>query len=480
VPAPPGAAEHNSTDEDANVISFVSVGPAVPGLEVRIANDRGEDAGDRVEGQLWFRGPSATQGYYRNDAATAALFPQDAAAGWINSGDRAYRADGEMYITGRVKDIIIHAGQNLYPHEIEDGVARVPGVRKGCVVAFGAPNPATGTERLVIVAETRESEPAARARLAQAITAQVTSMIGAPPDVVEIVAPNAIPKTSSGKLRRDETKQRFVSGKLESGAPPAWVQVARLAAASSAGRIRRAMRRAGEIVYGCYALLVFIVVIPPAWLFVLVSKSRKASAAVTTATLRVYLKLAGWRVRLQGRELLREDVPRMFVANHASFADVLVLMATLGTDYHFVAKSEVGSMPLIGTFLRNLGHFSFNRGDSAARLQQAEQIEQALRDGESVFIFPEGTFTAQAGLRQFHLGAFKAAVAAGRPIVPVALAGTRRALRDGTVLPRRGDITITICPAIHAQSDASNWQEIVRVRDAAREAIARYAGEPLL
>ena len=137
-------------------------------------------------------------------------------------------------------------------------------------------------------------------------------------------------------------------------------------------------------------------------------------------------------------------------------------------------------MPLIGTFLRNLGHFSFDRGDSAARLRQAQEIEQALRDGESVFIFPEGTFTAAAGVRQFHLGAFKAAVAAGRPIVPVALAGTRRALRDGTVLPRRGVITITICPAILPQTDASHWQEIVRVRDAAREAIARYAGEPLL
>ena len=242
VPAPPDASAANSS-EDPNVISFVSVGPPVPRHEVRIVNDRGEDVGERVEGQLWFRGPSATQGYYRNEAATAALLPEGAAAGWVNSGDRAYRADGEIYITGRVKDIIIHAGHNLYPHEIEDAVAQVPGVRKGCVVAFGAADPIAGTERLVIVAESRERNRDARARLAQAITAQVTETLGLPPNVVEVVPPNVIPKTSSGKLRRDATKQRFLSGELDSDAPPVWLQLARLAAASSAGRIRTALRR---------------------------------------------------------------------------------------------------------------------------------------------------------------------------------------------------------------------------------------------
>ena len=210
----PITAEAPEPEDDANVISFVSVGQPIPRHEVRIVNDRGEDAGERVEGQLWFRGPSATQGYYRNESATAALFPQGAAAGWVNSGDRAYQAEGEIYITGRVKDIIIHAGRNLYPHEIEDVVAQVPGVRKGCVVAFGAADPTTGTERLVVVAETRERDPAARARIAQAITAQVSTALGLPPDVVKVVPPNAIPKTSSGKLQRDATKKRFLSGEL--------------------------------------------------------------------------------------------------------------------------------------------------------------------------------------------------------------------------------------------------------------------------
>jgi fatty-acyl-CoA synthase len=483
VPAPPHDSAPNSSpnsNEDPNVISFVSVGAPVPRHEVRIANERGEDVGERIEGQLWFRGPSTTQGYYRNEAATAALFPEGAAAGWVNSGDRAYRAGGEIYITGRVKDIIIHAGHNLYPHEIEDAVARVPGVRKGCVVAFGAADPIAGTERLVIVAESRERNHDARARIVQAITAQITETLGLPPNVVEIVPPNAIPKTSSGKLRRDATKQRFLSGELDSGATPVWLQLARLAAASSAGRIRAVLRRTAEAAYGCYAVAMFALILLPAWFYVLISRSRENSARVTTAALRAFLKMAGWRVRVDGREHLRENVPRMLVANHTSYADIVVLMAALGTDYHFVAKAEVMSMPFFKTFLRKLGHFSFRREDPQARLHQAEQIEDALRRGESVFVFPEGTFTAQSGVRPFHLGAFKAAIAAQREIVPIALDGTRRVLRDGTLLPRPGRITITICPPIAPPSSAEDWQQIVRVRDEAREIIARFAHETLL
>ena len=263
-----------------------------------------------------------------------------------------------------MKDIIIHAGRNLYPHEIEDVVAQVPGVRKGCVVAFGAADPTTGTERLVIVAETREKDREPRARIAQAITAQVSAALGLPPDVVEMVAPNAIPKTSSGKLQRDATKKRFLSGELDSIAPPAWMQIGRLAATSSVGRIRGALRRAVEVAYGCYALAIFGIVLLPAWLLVLISPTRKMAARITTAALRTYLTLAGWRVRVEGREHIRENVPRMFVSNHTSYVDVVVLMAALGTDFHFVAKGEVRSMPFFRTFLRKLGHFAFNREDS--------------------------------------------------------------------------------------------------------------------
>jgi len=145
-------------------------------------------------------------------------------------------------------------------------------------------------------------------------------------------------------------------------------------------------------------------------------------------------------------------------------------------------------MPFVGTFLKQMGHLKFDRTDPESRLRQAQQMEELLRNGESVFVFPEGTFTKEDGVRPFQLGAFKAAVATGVPIIPVSLAGTRRILRDGTYLPRPTSVTITLSPPIYPQTsgnasdhaESSGWHELIRLRDATRAAIARHAGEPLL
>jgi 1-acyl-sn-glycerol-3-phosphate acyltransferase len=148
---------------------------------------------------------------------------------------------------------------------------------------------------------------------------------------------------------------------------------------------------------------------------------------------------------------------------------------------------EVHGMPFVGTFLRQMGHLSFDRTDGNARLRQAEEMEGILRGGESVFVFPEGTFTKEDGIRPFQLGAFKAAVAAGVPIIPVSLVGTRRFLRDRTYLPRPTSVTITVSAPIYprvgdayAGGEGSDWHELIRLRDQTREAIARHVPEPLL
>jgi fatty-acyl-CoA synthase len=489
-----------ATLEDDTAISFVSSGGALSGHEVCLVNDRGEEVPDRTEGFLWFRGPSATSGYYRNPKATEALLPRGAANRtdeypWVNSGDRAYRADGEYYVTGRVKDIIIKGGRNLYPHEVEELAAQADGIRKGCIVAFGLKDEATGTEKMVVVAETREHDRARRSALASSVTDLVSRGLGLPPDRVELIPPGSIPKTSSGKLRREETKQLYLAGTLSASKPPAWLQIARLGTTSTARNLGRevsaGIKRGLEILYGVYFVIVFFLWIVPTWAMVSFIKNQKTAGRFTSSALKVLFGLIGCRVRVIGKEHMETPGAKIYASNHTSYFDVLPLMLGLGVPYRFVAKLEVGAMPFIGTFLDRMGHLKFDRTSAESRLRQAQEIEEFLRNGESVFVFPEGTFTSEDGVRPFQLGAFKAAVATGAPIIPVSLDGTRRFLRDGTYLPRPTNVTITISPPIYPRSatiannpvdssDSSDWHELIRLRDATRDAIVRHAGEPIL
>jgi fatty-acyl-CoA synthase len=484
---------------DSPALEFVSAGAPLSGVEVRIVDPHGAALPERIEGRLWFRSPSATSGYYKNPQATAALMRSDS---FLDSGDRAYLAASEIYITGRAKDIIIKGGRNIFPHEVEEIAGHVAGVRTGCVVAFGLPDAASGTEKLVVAAEIRNA--ADSARISSDITRAVSEAIGVPPDRIELLPPHSIPKTSSGKLRRSDTRRLFMDAKLGKKTQPVWMQVGKLAARGALPRIsawlRKGFARAAEIVWGVYALSVIAVLFVVLWACVLVAPSPQAAARVTHAFARWMLWWAGIRVAVKGGDLLREintSGPWIFAPNHSSYLDVLVTMAHVPAGAHFVAKGEVSNWPIIGPILLRGGHMAFDRQDPKARVQQAEVVEAALRHGESVVIFPEGTFTEAAGIRPFQLGAFKSAVATGRPVCPVAVRGAREILRDKTYLPRFGRVSVEFGPLLQPEpiSDAgagkpgapptttgaeSDWQKIVRLRDATREIIARHADEPLL
>ncbi|HEY0783660.1 MAG TPA: AMP-binding protein, partial [Thermoanaerobaculia bacterium] len=181
--------------DDPETLQFVACGFPLAGHELRIVDSAGRELPERRQGRLLFRGPSATAGYYRNPEATRRLIV-GADGDWLDSGDLAYLAAGELYVTGRSKDLIIKAGRNLYPQELERAVGEVPGVRTGCVAVFGSPDPATGTERLVVVAETREVGREARDALRQRIEAAALDAVGVAADEVVLVPPQGVPKTS--------------------------------------------------------------------------------------------------------------------------------------------------------------------------------------------------------------------------------------------------------------------------------------------
>lgn len=196
------------------------LGQPVPGLEMRICDPAsGEVMSGRKIGELEIRGASITPGYYRRPDLTADLFHD----GWLRTGDLAYFAESpgggapELVLCGRIKDIIIIAGRNIYPEDLERAVGNLEGVRTGNVIAFAVEG-SKGKEVIVVVAEVRTGDPAA---LRREIRNRVIEACGAPPRDIVLVQPGTVPKTSSGKLQRSLCRQQYLRKELKEIEGPA-------------------------------------------------------------------------------------------------------------------------------------------------------------------------------------------------------------------------------------------------------------------
>jgi fatty-acyl-CoA synthase len=184
------------------------LGTAVPGLEMKVVHpDTYEALPERHVGELLLRGTSVTPGYYKRPDATAALFRD----GWLCTGDLAYLLDGELVLCGRIKDVIIVGGRNVFPEDIERAVGTLDGVRAGNVIAFGMDG-YKGKESVVVVAEVRADD---RDAVRHAIHHRTLEVCGLPPRDVMLVHPGTLPKTSSGKLQRAKCRELYLGEELE-------------------------------------------------------------------------------------------------------------------------------------------------------------------------------------------------------------------------------------------------------------------------
>ncbi len=379
-----------------------------------------------------------------------------------------------MYITGRIKDVIIRAGRNIYPHELEEAIGNIPGIRKGCSAAFGAHDAANGTERLVVVAETYATDHATHARLRAEIQAVSLRLIGAPPDDIVLAPPHTVLKTSSGKIRRSANRELYERGEL-GRRHVAWRAWLALGARSIGLSLRHWLRALRERLYAAYAWCAFVLVGLPTWLLVMVLPGPRWCLPLIRHAARLAAALCAIRLRVQGLEQLPPG-PCVMVANHASYIDGIVLTAALPADHSFIAKREFTRQFVVGRFLRQIGAAFVERFDPHRSLDDARALGAAARAGQRLVYFPEGTFTPAPGLLPFRMGAFVAAAEAGVPVVPIALRGTRHILRAERWSPRRGAVDVVIDAPL--QPAGTGWNEALRLRDAARAAILRECGEP--
>jgi 1-acyl-sn-glycerol-3-phosphate acyltransferase len=458
-------------EDGSNAVEFVACGRPLMGYELRVVDEATHELGDREEGHLQFRGPSATRGYYRNEADTRKLFCGD----WLETGDLAYMVDGEVYITGRKKDVIIRAGRNIYPTEVEEVIGDLVGVRKGCVAVFGSHDPDAGTERVVVLAETRVTGAEELDELRRRVRSAATDVLETPPDDVVLAPPQTVLKTSSGKIRRAGTKELYEKGQLRSRPRSFWLQLVRLNIASLPTRTRRLTRTLLAWLYALYWWTVAGTSLAVTWVLVILLPRRRWRWAILHHAARFGFWLVRTPLTVEGAS----NVPRgraILVANHASYLDGMVLSAAFPGEMLFAAKQEFEDQFFAGTPLRRIDTIFVERFDPRQSLAHTRTLVARAREGRRLMIFAEGTLSPAAGLMGFRLGAFQAAVQADVPIVPIAIRGTRTILRGGSLFPRRGKLTVHAGAPLQPQ--ASDFSAAVQLRDAARQQVLMHCGEP--
>jgi 1-acyl-sn-glycerol-3-phosphate acyltransferase len=461
-----------ATEGDPTALRFVSCGRPLVGHQIRIVDATGYEVAERQVGHLQFQGPSATSGYFRNPEDTRRLFDGN----WLNSGDLAYMAGGDIYVTGRVKDLIIRAGRNIYPQELEEAVGDLPGIRKGCVAAFGSTDPVSSTERLVVVAETRETDAKAQEQLHQQIDATIVDLLGTSADDVVLAPPQTVLKTSSGKVRRAACRERYERGELGRPQRAVWWQVTRLAWAGVLPHLRQTWHGMAEVLYAGYAWSVLGIGAGALWTAAALLPRLSWRKAVARRLSRLLLRLFGFPVRVRGLEHLPGDQACVLVVNHASYLDPLVLVAVLPGSISFVAKRELADKFFARILFRRLGTEFVERFDPQRGVEDTDRVLQAVRHSRSMLFFPEGTFGRAPGLRPFRMGAFVVAAQTGVPLVPMGVTGTRSILRAGQWFPRRGPVAVTIGTPIMPQG--SDWTAAIALRDAARAQMLDFCHEP--
>jgi len=466
-----GKAEPAQKREEA-ALEFVCCGQPLPGHQVRVVDTQERELPEREEGRLQFKGPSATSGYFRSGDETRRLFRGD----WLETGDLAYIAAGDIYITSRIKDIIIRGGRNIYPHELEEVVGNIPGIRKGCTAVFASVKDSTATEKLVVLTESRQTTAEALAELRQKVVDATVDLLAMPPDDVVIGPPGTVLKTSSGKIRRSSCRQLYESGHVGRKKAAIWLQLLRMGLKSMGPMLRRLAGRINALLYAGYCWLALALTGAVVWCGLMVLPLGAKCWRLAGRTVRVLCRAIGISLKTVGMTNMPVGQQYLVVSNHMSYLDSIVLTGVLPEQCHFVAKAELARNPFLRAAFAKLGVFLVDRFDAAQGLADTGKIDKGVRRGLRPLFFAEGTLQRMPGLLPFQMGAFVLACREQLPVVPVIIKGTRNILRGGSWFPRRGRVQVTILPPCYPTG--TDWQEAIQLRAKVRQEMLQCLGEP--
>ncbi len=328
----------------------------------------------------------------------------------------------------------------------------------------------------MVLAETREEDPGARGRLVEAVQKEAADLLGMPADEVVLAPPRTVLKTPSGKIRRGACRGLYEQGRLAGPRPSATAQLARLLAAGLGPMSRRLRRALSTSLYAFYVRAAFLLVAVFAWPVIVIAPGVARRRAMLRAVCRGVIRPAGLPVSVSGLGSIPASGPCVIAVNRAGYTDPLVLGAVLPPRYAYVVKRDLAGSFVPRLFMRALGGLFVERFDPEGGSRDAAAVEEAVRKGQSVVVFAEGTFGRAPGLRPFRMGAFVVAARTGAPVVPLALRGTRSILRDVEWYPRRGAAGVSVMEPLRPAG--TDWAAAIRLRDEARARILRACGEP--
>lgn len=458
-----GKAEPAAAD-DPSALCYFSAGRPVEGQHIRIVDEHNTEVGERVVGRLQFRGEATTPGYHRNNEATAAAVTSD---DWVDAGDYGYLAGGEFHFTGRSKESIIKAGRSMSPLDVEGAVSSLAGVQPGSAVVFGAPDRASGTEQLIVAAESRATSQEEYRRIETEIVRLVDTLLGMPPDSIQLVEPDSLPRTANGKIRRNEIRSLYLKGKLPSGGRPPWYQIVKLRWENLGALFGLGMRRvrASLVRVGTSSLAAVVARAGGVW--VRLTGNRRT---VKTAS-RWILRLHGQRYSVQGAPLLEAEGPAVLVANRSGMLDPLVVATAIPGEIRFAEISALSGLPPSLAFLLRplvLGHADNNLTPAAGVLHQ--RISRALQKGRTVLLFPDSPIGAPVARSRFRLDAFRAGADQTAPLHPTAIRERAQHTQPGE-RARVRKVTMII---IREPVENGDRGDLFGLRHRVREAIGEY------
>ena len=371
-----------------------SVGTPVEGHEVRILDEFGRLCRADQPGRLQFRGASQMRGYWNNLAATAAVTK----AGWIDTGDVAFHAGGEIYLVGRSKDVIIRHGRQFPVEPIEAAVEEVAGIQLRGVAVVGTIEQTAGTERLVVLAECT-AEGLEHPRVLKAVREAVWNVTGEEPGAIHLIKPGTLPRTANRKIRRTEARRLVAQGTI--GAEPAApsLQMAGLWIANTANLVRRG---ASKFIRGITARSRERLA---RWTGALMTFSG-APGAVQPAV-RAVLGIMGNRPVPEGTQMRG---PVVIISQRSNPMDALSVVSLVENDVTLAGPETLIGLP-----------------EWAARMLRPlvadtrEQMEAALEAGRTLVVFPDSPLGTPVLRLRYRLRALEAAVNTGAPIVPLGM-----------------------------------------------------------